>query len=152
MKFGFAVLLAAALANAAAPPNKETEALLALARTAPPEIFADSIVKLVESGKITGVDAQKTLLESAFAAAGQAREPIRLIPLPGLGPDNRASDLQLDVLSLQTRVLRALLTVDRALAREKFSSITRPHLDVQVCEDPLIPDASSYYAAAGAIA
>src|SRR5215471_13157444 len=122
MKFGFAVLLAAALANAAAPPNKETEALLALARTAPPEIFADSIVKLVESGKITGVDAQKTLLESAFAAAGQAREPIRLIPLPGLGPDNRASfrgrasDLQLDVLSLQTRVLRALLTVDRALA------------------------------------
>jgi hypothetical protein len=158
MKFVFVAFLAAALTKAATPPSKETEALIAMARNAPPEIFADSAVKLVESGRIAGVDAQKSLLESAFVAASQAHEPIRLIPLPGLGPDNRASfrgrasELQLDALSLEARVLRALLTVDRTLAREKFSSITRPHLEAQDCKDPLIPDASSYYQAAGGIA
>jgi hypothetical protein len=155
MRVFLAACLAAALANGAATPN---DALIALARTAPPEVFADSVVRLVESGRVAGVEAQKTLLGNAFVAAGQAHEPIRLISLPGLGPDNRASfrgrasDLQLDALSLQTRVLRALLTVDRAQAREKFSSIAPPHLDVQSCEDPLIKDASSYYAISGAIA
>ncbi len=159
MKYVFLLSAAATLASAATALPKETEALIGISRAAPPEIFADSVIRLVESGRIAGVDAQKTLLENAFTAARQAHEPIRLIALPGLPPDNRASfrgrasDLQLDALSLETRALRVLLTVDRAEAREKFASLTgHPNVDVQSCEDPLIPDASSYYSIAGAIA
>src|SRR5437660_5586153 len=126
MKFVFVLCAAAALLAAAAPLSKETESLIAMARTAPPEVFADTIVRLVKSGRIAGVESQKALLQDAFAAAMQAHEPVRLIALPGLPPDTRASfrgrasDLQLDALSLETRVLAVLLTIDRRQARENF--------------------------------
>ena len=132
--------------------------MLATARSAPPEIFADAIVRMVEGGRIPGIEWQKILLQDAFTAAEQAHEPVRLIAVTGLLSDNRASfrakasDLQLDALSLEARVLKALLTLDRGLARQMFQSLPRVRAGASTCEDPLLPDASAYYEAAGAVA
>jgi hypothetical protein len=140
------------------PLPKETESVVAAARSAPPEIFADALVRLVEGGKIPSIAWQKALLQDAFTATQQAHEPVRLISVPGLATDTRASfrgragDLQLDALSLEARVLRTLLTVDRVSARQMFQAIPPVRLDTPACEDPLVPDASAYYDAAGAVA
>jgi hypothetical protein len=140
------------------PLPKAIETQLAIARSAPPEIFAGFLVRLVEGGKIPSLEWQKVLLQDAFTAAQQAHEPVRLIPVTGLPTDTRASfrgrasDLQLDALSLEARVVRVLLTVDRASARLMFQSIPRVRGDAQACEDPLVTDASAYYEASGAVA
>jgi len=140
------------------PLPKEIETLVATARSAPPEIFADSIIRLVEGGKVPSIEWQKVLLQDAFTAAQQAHEPVRLIPVTGLPTDTRASfrgragDLQIDALSLESRVLKTLLTVDRASARQLFQAIPPIRRDAATCEDPLISDASAYYDVSGAIA
>jgi hypothetical protein len=140
------------------PLPKDLEAMVNSARSAPSEIFADAIVHLVEGGKIQSVDWQKVLLQDAFTAAQQAHEPVRWIPVTGLPTDTRASfrgrasELQLDTLSLEARVLRTLLTVDRASARQMFQAISRVPLGAPACEDPLVADASTYFTVAGAVA
>jgi hypothetical protein len=139
------------------PLPRDIETMVAAARTAPPELFADSIVSLVEGGRISSIEWQKLLLQDAFTAAQQAHEPMRLTAVTGLLSDTRASfraragDLQLDALSLETRILKALLTVDRALARQMFEGLPRVQAAASTCEDPLLPDASAYYEAAGAV-
>ena len=78
--------------------------------------------------------------------------------MPATPPDTRelyrarAGDLGLDALSLQSRVLKELITVDPARARERFSAIAHPALAPRPCADPLIADASAYYEVAAAIA
>lgn len=132
--------------------------VIELARTGPPEFFADAVVRIIQSGKIPQRDTQVELLEQAFAIANSAREPIRLIAIPGTPPDTReiyrgkAGDLALDRLSLQSRIVRELVTLDRVMARALFDAMTRPKLAPRPCSDPLIADASPYYDAAAAIA
>jgi hypothetical protein len=147
------------LAQADLPPlPKDVGNAIASARALPPEVFADTVVHLIESGRIAGVDWQKTLLTEAFSAAQQAREPYRWLMLPGLSEDTResyrakAGDLQMDTLSLDNNILRLLLTVDRAAARELFGRMPRPQLDAGTCEDALIADPSAYYESAARIA
>ena len=132
--------------------------MVATARSAPPEIFADAIVRLVEGGRIASIEWQKILLQEAFTSAQQAHEPVRLIAVAGLAADTRpsfrarAGDLQLDALSLEARVLKSLLTVDRSLARQMFQGLLHVPSQATSCEDPLLPDAAAYYEVAGAVA
>jgi hypothetical protein len=132
--------------------------VIELARSAAPEFFADTVVKVVEAGRIPSIPLQVEILEEAFGAASSAREPVRLMAIPGTPPDTRAiyrgkaGDLGLDALSLQSRILRAMLTVDRGKAGELFDRIPRPVLEARACADALVPDASPYYEMAGALA
>jgi hypothetical protein len=132
----------------------QTQSIIDLARKAPPEIFADTIIKLVDHGDIPA--SQRTiLLTEAFQAAKKAREPIKLAALPGVRSDNRAAlrdaagRLDLDMLSLQSRVIKWMASTgdsaDVAKARELFQSIDHPQLETRLCEDPMIADVSSYY-------
>jgi hypothetical protein len=129
-----------------------------LARTAPPELFADSILKLIEKDAIPPGENRTKLLTEALDAAGRAQEPVRLKPVPGLPPDNRAifrakaSELELDRLTLQMRIVKAISGSDAALARRWFESAGHPVLETPACEDPLIPDPSIYMETAGLIA
>jgi hypothetical protein len=159
----FAVLLCVSLrAGEDAKPRPkltdEVQSLVDQARAAAPEIFAYTIVKLVESGKIPQRELQVELLEDAFHSASRAVEPVRLIAIPGTPPDTReifrskAGELGLDAISLQSRILRNLLTVDRTKARELFGQMAHPALDPRPCEDPLVADGSPYYGVAAAIA
>ncbi|HML17596.1 MAG TPA: hypothetical protein VK419_11240, partial [Bryobacteraceae bacterium] len=122
------------------------------------ELFADTVVRLVESGRIPQRDLQVELLDDAFHAAAGAKEPVRLIAVPSTPPDTRAlyraraGDLMLDALSLQSRILKQLVTVDRAKARELFDQMVHPAEAALTCEDPLLPDLSPYYEIAATIA
>ena len=136
----------------------EVQSIVDLARSAAPEMFAEAMIRLVQAGRIPQREAQIELLDQAFAVAADAVEPVRLIALPTTPTDTRelyrarAGDLGLDALSLQSRALKELLTVDPARARERFAAIRRPTLDARPCGDPLVADASAYYEVAAAIA
>lgn len=128
------------------------------ARSAGSEIYADTIVKLVESGKIPERELQIELLESAFHAAARSVESVRWVAILGTPPDTRemyrakAGALGLDAVSLQARALRNLLTVDRAKARDLFYQAVHPALDPRPCEDPLVADITPYYGLAATVA
>jgi hypothetical protein len=136
----------------------EVQTVVDLARSAAPEVFADAVVRLIQAGRIPQREAQVELLDQAFAIAAEAVEPVRLMALPTTPPDTRelyrarASDLGLDTLSLQSRILKELLTVDPARARAHFAAIQHPALAARPCADPLVSDASVYYEIAAAIA
>jgi hypothetical protein len=136
----------------------EVQKLVDLARAAPPEIYADALITLVADGVIPRGEIQAKLLEDAFSAAGHAQEPMRLKPLPGLGPDTRAllrgkaADLGLDALSLENRALQSLVQIDPARARQLFAGIAQPTLEPSACSDALVPDDSAYYEMAAAVA
>jgi len=129
-----------------------------LARAAAPELFAETILQLVESGKIPRREQQSDLLEEAFAVAPGAKEPVRVVAIPATPPDTRAmyrgkaGELKWDTLSLESHIVTDLLTIDRKKARELFDHIARPVLDPRPCEDPLVADASAYYEVAGKVA
>lgn len=121
-------------------------------------MFVETILQLVESGKIPLREHQIDLLEEAFAVAPGAKEPVRLIAIPATPPDTRAmyrskaGELNWDTLSLESRIATDLLTIDRKKARELFDHIARPVLDPRPCEDPLVADVSAYYEVAGKVA
>ncbi|HEY1759768.1 MAG TPA: hypothetical protein VGG72_30640 [Bryobacteraceae bacterium] len=135
----------------------DDQSILDVARQAPPEIFADAAIKLVERGQIPPGQ-RAGLLEEAFQAAKRAHEPVRLQAIPIAGTNTRAAMqdsagiLGLDTLSLQSRMVRLMMTVDGARAIELFQSIEHPALLARPCEDPMIADASAYYETAGMVA
>jgi hypothetical protein len=139
-----------ALAFAAAIASAQTQNVLDLARKAPPEIFADAVIKLVERGEVPAGASQPQLLEEAFQAAKHAREPVRLTAL-GVRSETRAAlrgsagALGLDALTLESRVIKLVAVSDRTRARELFQSIEHPALEARPCEDPMIADVSAYY-------
>ena len=89
---------------------RDVQPIVDLARSAAPEIFADTILRLIERGRIPQRAAQIELLEEAFAPPPGAVEPIRLIALPATPTDTRelyrnaAGGLSLDTLSLESRI------------------------------------------------
>jgi len=129
-----------------------------LARAGSPEVFAEVVVRLVESGRIPSKELQVDLLTDAFSAASASHQAVRWIAIPGIPGDNhaayvaRGSELKLDALSLESAVLKALITVDPAKARILFQSVPHPTVDARPCEDPLIADVSAYYEIAGELA
>ncbi len=143
------------LAFAAAIASAQTQSILDLARKAPPEIFADAVVKLVERGEIPPAILLQTggvsYSKKRFEAAKRAREPVRLTALPGVRSDTRAAlrdsagALGLDALSLQSRVIKLMAATDPTRARELFQSVEHPALEARPCADPMIADVSAYY-------
>ena len=139
-----------------APPSLRP--IIETARAAPPELFAEAVLRMAETGAIPIKALQIELLDEAFHAAANAKEPVRLIAIPATPPDTRATyrgragDLKLDALSLQSRILKQLITLDPPKARELFEQIVHPAQDLRTCEDPLLPDLSAYYEIAGALA
>jgi len=138
------------------PPS--VRPIVELARAAPPELFADTIVRLIQAGRIPQRELQITVLEEAFSVAANASEAVRLVAIPPTPPDTRAlyrgraGDLRFDVLSLRSRILQELLTVNRVAARDRFPQIPHPLLEPRPCEDPMVADISSYYEIGAAIA
>jgi hypothetical protein len=162
----FLVGLAALAVNTEAADEKKPKPELSpavrpiveMARAAAPEFFADTIATLVEAGKIPQRELQVELLEEAFNVAAGAQQPWRLNGISAIPPDSRAmyrgkaGALRLDALSLQSRILKAMLTVDRPKTRELFERLRHPVLQPRPCEDPMVDDISAYYEIAGPLA
>ena len=163
MQFSIPLALIASLAYAGDDKPKptlapEVQSLVELARSAAPEIYADAIVKIIEAGKVPQKELQIELLESAFQSASAAHEPVRLIAIPQTPLDTRelyrgkGGEMHLDAISLQARVLKEMLTLDRPKARQMFEGLAHPVLDARPCEDPFVADVAPYYEIAASIA
>ena len=133
------------------------QSLAELARGAPPEFTADTLLRIVERGRLSDQDARRALIEEAFRSAAAAKFPVRMQGLPGTLTDtasgslSRAYTLQLDVLSLESRAVRDMLPLDPAIARKLFGDIARPGLAPLTCDDALVYDLSDFYQALGAV-
>lgn len=134
------------------------QSIVELAHAAPPEFAADALLRVAEFGKLTDRDAKRNLIEQAFQLAGGAKFPMRMRGVPGSTLDTRsgylseAYNLKLDALSLQSRAVRDLLSIDAARARELFQNISRTVLNPLTCDDALVYDVSDFYQTLGAVA
>jgi hypothetical protein len=138
-------------------PQGELEALAEQARILPPEFAADALIRIAQSDKLS-VKRRRELLEEAFTLASNARYPLRLRGVPGSGVDTRTGytsrgfDLEMDALSLRCRVVRAMLAVDKARAREMFRALPALRLPRVECGDGLVYEVSAFYETLAAVA
>lgn len=136
----------------------EIENFINEARVLPVEFSADLLIKIASSGKIKNKQTKQDLLEEAFYKASSVQSKIKRNNLPGTMVDTRtgylgsAYRLKLDELSLKSRAIRELLTVNVVKARELFIQIPKPNLQALNCEDLLVNDVSDFYELLGVIA
>ena len=144
----------------AADPVKLPEplhSLADLAAAAPPEFAADALLRIVESGRVADRNARRALVEQAFQAAAAAKFPVRMQAIRVAVTDSEAGSLKqayalgLDILSLQSRAVRDMLPLDRALARDLFAQIATPALGPLTCDDALVYEPDEYYQALSAV-
>src|ERR1700737_2013593 len=139
------LFLAAAFLDAQKLPEPY-QSIVELAYSSPPEISSDALLRVVESGKVADRKTKRDLAEQAFRLAGSAKFPVRMRGVPGSIVDTRsgylskAYDLKLDALSLESRAVHDLLSIDAAKARELFQEIARPTLTPLTCDDALVYD------------
>lgn len=121
-------------------------------RSAPPEFAADLLIRIAQSDKVAEPAWKCELLEEAFRLAATVQQPVKRVSLPSSPTDTRAGflasafELGLDALSLECRVVNALLSVDKPKAREMFAQIPKLQLAALDCEDSLVYNVSDYYA------
>ncbi len=119
--------------------------ITALADQVAPELGADALLRLIEKGRIPGLPAQKKLIARAHELARLAKDPVRRLPIPGLGPA-KADNVALDRLSLETRAIFALTQLDPELGAKAFRDIVKPTLRKITCADGTYDDVTAYAA------
>jgi len=137
--------------------SAEIETFISYSQSVPAEFSADLLIQLVESGKIKERKRRQDLLIEAFYTAAKAKQPLKLAALPGSAVDSRlgyranAFRLGLDSLSLQCRAIKALLPMNKQMARHLFDEI-KLKLDPLDCEDTLAYDVDCFFETTLAIA
>ncbi|HZT40508.1 MAG TPA: hypothetical protein VFA28_21640 [Bryobacteraceae bacterium] len=154
----FAAAIAASAGEKARPRlPPDMQSLVDLAMATPPEFAADALLRIATSANLRDPAAKRELIERAFQIAPRAQYATRLIAAPGAETDTRAGylssalRLRLDALSLQTRAITAMLSLDKTRAREMMPQLIHPAIEPLKCEDALIPDVSAYYDAVVAL-
>lgn len=135
-------------------------ALLNQARSVPPEFCADVIIRVVESRKINDKQTNIELLKEAFEQTNQAQLKGKKTVFKSINIDTRvgyldkAYELNLDTISLNCRIVNALLELDKNIAKEYFSkiSITSFIKESLSCKDLAVYDVTAYYETAKKIA
>jgi hypothetical protein len=91
-------------------------------------------------------------LDRAFRLAGQAKFPLRLVGAAmGVPTDSDIGTVMtalspgLDTQSLRSRVVRAMLPLDRAKAMALFRSVPPLDLPIRTCQDTMVAEPSAYY-------
>lgn len=140
-----------------AKTQPRVENLIVLSRSASAEVQADLLLSIASSKLITDKKRRIELLNEAFQLASRVSEPVRKKASGRLvdtraGFEQRAFDLQLDRLSIESRAISALIPLDPTGARTMFQSVVLPKLQPLDCQDSLVPDFTAYYATIVAIA
>jgi acetyl esterase/lipase len=137
--------------------DAEIEALIGLARAAPPEFAADSLLRIAESNRVKDRAKKIELIEDAYRFAADAQNPLPK-EYPNLHSINSREDFlggvyesNMDTLSLRSRAAKAMIEFDRERAMSMFMEIPRPQLPGCKCTEALIPEATLYYEALKAI-
>jgi hypothetical protein len=160
---GILFCLLASLLLQAQPPAKPAEPrphlvlpkplmeLADLARSVPAEFGADALLRLAESPAVTDLDTRRELIDEAFRLAAAAQEPMKRRGIRQGSPDtrvnfqSRAFAQDLDVLSLQSRAVLDMISLDHARARLLFDQITPPRPPKLACADALVYDVAAFY-------
>lgn len=136
-------------------PNKkrsaDLEVLVEELRAAPPELAASSMMNIAGLPEVENTW-KAELFEEAFRIAARAQKPVKMKGLPGSEADTRTgyladsySYLKLDRLSLQSKAIKSLLSLNPAKARELWEQMPKPQLPPMKCEDALIYDLADFY-------
>lgn len=139
-------------------PDPELQTILDGATAAPPEFGADILIRVAESKKVVNRAAKIDLLSKAFDLSAMAEQPVKRAGVAGGFGDApsrllaRAYRLNLDKLSLQSRVVNDMLPLDAAKARARFEEIQFPSLSPVGCEERLTYDVGLFYEALGKVA
>jgi hypothetical protein len=137
------------------PP--EVERLVGESYVGPSEFTADSLLRISRLSRGPGKEARADLLEQAFQLAGRASEPVALkmtVPVRVITRSQTLASgmlLGYDRTTLQSRIARAMLEVDSQRARDMFERIRLPLTPVG-CDAALVPNVTSYFVTARAIA
>jgi hypothetical protein len=139
--------------TAPTPAKNEARTLTVIqqAEGLPIEFRADLEFEAIRSGAPLSMRRRKLLLESLFQDAQSARDAFKLRSVVRM-PYLRAADvaaahtLNLDQLSIRTRVVQDLLKIDPPSARRLWNDI-QISLPPTPCSSPYAPDLSGYYLA-----
>ena len=137
--------------------NNEIENFIMYAQAVPAEFSADLFIQLAESGEIKDAKRKQDLLVEAFQTASKAKEPLRVVALPGSAVDSRggyraaAARAGLDTLSLQCRTIKALLPLNAKEARRLFTEIKLKSNAVD-CESTLAYQVDCFFSTLEAVA
>jgi len=123
-----------------------------MAAAAPPVFYAQALLRVAESPGLKDKEWKLELIDRAFQSAAAARNSIQK-RLTNAKDENstregriaNAGKLGLDRLTLQTRAVKAMLTVNPKHARELFAAIRRPAPAQPQCNDALVDDSASYF-------
>ncbi|HEX5704705.1 MAG TPA: hypothetical protein VFX97_16005 [Pyrinomonadaceae bacterium] len=139
----------------------EIETFVSAARTIPSEFAASLLYRIAQSEKVTDRQWKKELLEEAFLFSEKAQADVRrkVIPFPGVSVDtdsgyrSYAFDLEIDRLSLRSRIVRAMLPLDKQRARELLSQMS-PNLKLAPldCSDAMVYEVATFYESLIAVA
>jgi len=138
--------------------DPELQAMVDGAAAAPPEIGADILIRLAESRRVANRSMKVEFLSKAFELAATAEQPVKRAAMSGGMGDvptallSRAYRLNMDKLSLQSRVVNDLLPLDALKARERFEEIQFPSLSPVGCEERLTYDVELFYETLGRVA
>jgi|GEM_PF-6564134 len=126
------------------------ETLISLSSSASPEVEADLLLTSVSANGMFDKRRQIELLDQAFRTAVRVKEPVRRRSWNPLvdtrsGFKQRSFDLQLDRLSIQSRVILKMIPLDTLRARIMFQEINLPKIEASSCKDTLVFDFSAYY-------
>lgn len=156
----FVVSLAAPLYSQPASQSRESDPLtrrIEAAGTLQPELKADAWIKIASAGLPRKRATE--LLVGAFRAARSAKYDVAMFAtLPAarradssLGNWTTALSAGLDRLSLQSRAVSTLASIDSKLASEMFLQIAMPSLARRSANDPLVPSFRYWHAGASAV-
>jgi hypothetical protein len=143
-------------------PNKkasvapEVQAMIDESDDVPPDLGADTLIRLAETGAISTRKEKIKLFTKAFELAASTEQPVRRHKIGGLkdtrsGMLDAAFRLNLDRLSLQSRVLKDMLPLDTGKARDLLEQMSFPELAPVGCDDPMAYDVSAFYGALTAV-
>lgn len=137
--------------------NNEIESFITYAQAVPAEFSVDLLIQLAESGELKDAKRKQELLVEAFHAATKAKEPLKVVALPGGAVDSRggyratAARVGFDTLSLQCRAIKALLPLKPKEARRLFTEIKLKSNPVD-CENTLAYEVDCFFSMLQAIA
>jgi hypothetical protein len=129
---------------------KRVEELVNSAESLPFEFRADIQLTAIESGNMPNGKAAEKTLERLFDSTGSAQVQYKQkVADPKANTLARETivvqTLNLDSLSIRTRIIRAMLSMDRIKAQRELEEM-RFQIPAAGCKSPLIPDVSGYYA------
>jgi hypothetical protein len=137
--------------------KRRLQDLIALSHSASAEVQADLLLTIASSNLVPDKKRRIELLTEAFQAGSRVAQPVRKRSWATLvdsrsGYEQRAFDLELDRLSIQSRAIAGVIPLDPTLAREMFQSVALPKVPSLDCKDSLVPDFTTYYLTVVAIA